>query len=230
MKANKLAIILTAIFSVISLVIAAVLNNISNKQNDFIVNVLIGIFASGLVALIIAIINYASERRKVLEQFSIQMNKVINNYLQFRNDGDFDKSLHSVIDMAEFDYTVLDNLYGEIDFLFNNRKNRHYIYCNLYEPTKDMRKEISLYAKHFQLYYDLPPGNKVVMQDFLNKLDKQMLERKPDIKITLDNGDITTIGVPPRYMVCENLLNELNGEFRRIMYPFERDKEKQNET
>lgn len=226
MKANKLAIILTAIFSVISLVIAAVLNNISNKQNDFIVNVLIGIFASGLVALIIAIINYASERRKVLEHFSVQINKVINNYFKFRNDGDFDKSLHSVIDMAEFDYTVLDNLYGEIDFLFNNRKNRHYIYCNLYEPTKAMRKQISQYAKHFQLYYDSPSGNKVVMQDFLNKLDKQMIERKPDIKITLDNGDITTIGVSPRYIVCENLLNELNGEFRRIMYPFERDKEK----
>lgn len=226
MKANKLAIILTAIFSVISLVIAAVLNNISNKQNDFIVNVLIGIFASGLVALIIAIINYASERRKVLEHFSVQINKVINNYFKFRNDGDFDKSLHSVIEMAEFDYTELDNLYGEIDFLFNNRKKRHYIFCNLYEPTKDMRKHISLYAKHFQLYYDSPPGNKVAMQDFLNNLDKQMIERKPDIKITLENGDITTIGVPPRNIVCENLLNELNGEFRRIMYPFERDKEK----
>lgn len=230
MKANKLAIIFTAIFSALSLVIAAVLNYISNGQNDFIVNVLIGVFASGLVALIIAIINYASERRKVLEHFSVQINKVINNYFQFRNDGEFDKSLHSVIDMAEFDYTELDNLYGEIDFLFHNRKNRHYIYCKLYKPTKVMRKQISLYAKHFQLYYDSPPGNKVVMQDFLNKLDKQMIERKQDIKITLDNGDITTISVPPRYIVCEGLLNELNGEFRKIMYPFENDKEKQNET
>lgn len=230
MRANKLAIIITSFLSLLSLIIAAIINSVANEQNPFVVNVLIGIFASGLVALLIAIINYATERRKALEQFSIQMNKVINNYLQFRNDGDFDKSLHSVIGMAEFDYTELDNLYGEIDFLFNNRKNRHYIYCNLYEPTKDIRKEISLYAKHFQLYYDSPPGNKVVMQDFLNKLDKQMLERKQDIKITLENGDTTTIGVPPRYIVCENLLNELNGEFRKIMYPFERDKEKQNEA
>ncbi|WP_407724491.1 hypothetical protein [Ruminococcus sp. JL13D9] len=226
MKANKLAIIFTSIFSTLSLVIAAILNSISNEQNVFIVNVLIGIFASGLVALIIAIINYATERRKVLEQFSVQINKVINNYFQFHNDGDFDKSLHSVIDMAEFDYTELDNLYGEIDFLFHNKKSRHYIFCSLYEPTKDMRKQISLYAKHFQLYYDSPPGNKVAMQDFLNKLDKQMLERKPDIKIILENGDITTIGVPPQFKVCEKMLNELNGEYRRIMYPFEKDKEK----
>ena len=66
MRVNKISVYITAPITILSLAAAIVLHNL---DFEFATNILIGIFASGLLAFILAIIGYFVERRKVLERF-----------------------------------------------------------------------------------------------------------------------------------------------------------------
>lgn len=230
MRANKLAIIITSVVSVFALLVAVLMNYAFEIEDKFAVNLLVGIFASGLVAVVIAIINYTIERRRTLEKFAEYMNKAIDNYGLFENDGDFDKSLQSVIKMADFDYMELDNAYAEFCFIFYNKRTKAYIYEKLYSRTIELRKHINYCAYHFKEYYKQNVGNKSIMLQYLNELDSLIMSHDKYDKPT-DVCYPCLIEIIQNKVVAE-LRTELFGKYRKIMYPFESvDKEKNlNET
>ena len=110
MRTNKPAIIWSTIISVVALICSLVLQYFGL---EYAANLLAGIFASGVLTIMISIINYRTERRKTLEQFYSYAKKAANNYNRFENDGDLERSIDSVLAMNDFDYIELDNAYGD---------------------------------------------------------------------------------------------------------------------
>ena len=122
MRANKYALIITSGFSILSLIFAAIINSLRIQDYSFIINVLIGIFASGLVAFIIAMTNYLSERRNTLERFASQIEKLMKAVRDYKTADDFEQMLSVIKSLSMFDYLELDFSFGDMCFLFHNKK------------------------------------------------------------------------------------------------------------
>ena len=101
MRVNKISVYITAPITILSLAAAIVLHNL---DFEFATNILIGIFASGLLAFILAIIGYFVERRKVLERFYTYVQKSASNFNRFENNGDLEQSISSILFMNQFDF------------------------------------------------------------------------------------------------------------------------------
>lgn len=228
MRTNKIVIIITSIVSFLSLAIATALNAFCAQECSFVINVLVGIFASGLVAIIVSIVNYSYERRRTLERFASYIRKAIRNYNRFENEGNLDKALSSVIEMSKFDYLELDNAYGDMDFLFFNKKTKAYIYNHLYKTTLDLRSKISETVRHIKEYYRSTNNNRTTIEKYLTELDSMIICRKTFDQVANKGYSCVTTYIENK--VTKELKKELNGRYRKIMYPFERDKERQNET
>ena len=167
MRTNKPAIIWSTIISVVALICSLVLQYFGL---EYAANLLAGIFASGVLTIMISIINYRTERRKTLEQFYSYAKKAANNYNRFENDGDLERSIDSVLAMNDFDYIELDNAYGDMSFLFHDKKTRKYIFEKIYEPTLVLRKLISEKCFHFREYKKAFSGNSRVMRIFVDEV------------------------------------------------------------
>lgn len=140
-------------------------------KNKYWSNIFIGIFASGLLALLLSIISYNVERQKALEDFYIQANKALNIFNLYENNGDIERSMDIVIEMANYDYICLDNAYGNIDFIFGNKRLRKYIYNDIYKPIIDLKNLIIEKAFHFKEYKKTVTGNLEVMKMFIDEID-----------------------------------------------------------
>lgn len=213
MAENKIAIYITFFLSIVSLFLSIFFNN---ESCGFIPNLFLGIFASGLVALFIAIINYSIARKRTLEKFYTYMLKAASNYNLFDNEKDFDRALNSVIKMSEFDYTELDNAFSDISFLFFNKKNREYIFNDIYFRTVELRNLIELNAWHFKEYYKYENGNKSAMSDYLSQIDKAIMCRE-----TYEHKmDDKTLKTSTSYnKAVSDIKKTISGRFYKIMYP-----------
>lgn len=187
------------------------------KSLEYVSNLFAGIFASGLLALLIAIINYCTERKRTLKKFYFYGMKAATNFNHFESDGDLERSIDSVLAMNEFDYLELDNAFGDIHFIFYNKKTRKYIYKSIYELIVKMRKLISCKCFHFKEYRKAANGNSKVMQGFIAQIDAAFIHRT-EKKIIHEDGTITDM-LSYHNQLVKMLREELNGRFYKIMYP-----------
>lgn len=183
-------------------------------KNKYWSNIFIGIFASGLLALLLSIISYNVERQKALEDFYIQANKALNIFNLYENNGDIERSMDIVIEMANYDYICLDNAYGNIDFIFGNKRLRKYIYNDIYKPIIDLKNLIIEKAFHFKEYKKTVNGNLKVMKMFIDEIDNVIMFR--DCK-ELSDESICKMNYSYNKFV-RNIRDELNSEYYKIMY------------
>ena len=87
---------------------------------DFLCNVLLGVFGSGLLTVMVGGINYLTMRRRTLEAFWSYGHKAISNLNRYSADDDLDTAIDVFLQMAEFDYQPFDDAFGEMCFLFHN--------------------------------------------------------------------------------------------------------------
>lgn len=199
---------------IISFLISLILYH--SVQNEYWSNIFIGIFSSGILTLLISTISYNIERQKVLEEFYIQAIKVLGIINMYDNNGDIEKSIESVIEMANYDYVLLDNAYGNIDFIFSNRKLRKYIYDDIYKPITDMKNLIIDKTFHFKEYKKAANGNLNVMKIFIEEIN-QVLMFKEYKEVQSSDGTICKIEYSYNKFV-RNIKKELNTKYYRIMY------------
>lgn len=124
MKQNKIAIIVTAPIALVSLILAYIFNHLGG-QGVFWANVMLGAFGSALLGLITAIINYVTERKRILGASFTQSIKALNNFRRFRS-NDFAKGtkkvdiiIETILRIDEFDYVPLDEAYTDMNLLRN---------------------------------------------------------------------------------------------------------------
>ena len=214
MRTNKPAIIWSTIISVVALICSLVLQYFGL---EYVANLLAGIFASGVLTIMISIINYRTERRKTLEQFYSYAKKAANNYNRFENDGDLERSIDSVLAMNDFDYIELDNAYGDMSFLFHDKKTRKYIFEKIYEPTLVLRKLISEKCFHFREYRKAFSGNSRVMRTFVDEVAVAIMSQQE--MTSVNEHGVSIVMKTTHNKAVEQLLEELDGHYYKIMYP-----------
>ena len=214
MRTNKPAIIWSTIISVVALICSLVLQYFGL---EYAANLLAGIFASGVLTIMISIINYRTERRKTLEQFYSYAKKAANNYNRFENDGDLERSIDSVLAMNDFDYIELDNAYGDMSFLFHDKKTRKYIFEKIYEPTLVLRKLISEKCFHFREYRKAFSGNSRVMRIFVDEVAVAIMSQQE--MTSVNEHGVSMVMKTTHNNAAEQLLEELDGHYYKIMYP-----------
>lgn len=214
MRTNKPAIIWSTILSVVALICSLILYYFNCEYWS---NLFAGIFASGVLTIMISIINYHTERRKTLESFYSYANKAAYNFNRFENDGDLERSIDSILKMNEFDYIEMDNAYGDMCFLFNNKKTKKYIFEKIYEPTLSLRQLIGEKCFHFRQYRKAFNGNSRVMRIFVDEVAEAFMEYK-EVESVNENG-VSMVMKTSRNKVVEQFHDELGGKYYKIMYP-----------
>lgn len=210
MRTNRAAIYILTPLTIISVVLSIILKDI----DSFCSNVLLGVFGSSLLTLIMAILNYFNERRKTCELFYQCAKKAAHNYYKYHVDYDFDKKINTVLLMNEFDYTSLDNAYGDFAFLFNNKKWHKEIGTKIYQITLDAREIITEKSFHFNEYKSEENGNKPIINILINELDEFFYEKN----ITTFNDLPTTI-ITHNSIVADKIDSNLVGWYYELMYP-----------
>lgn len=216
MRINKSAILWTCMLSASSLILSIV-SNFCSCANSYLENLFIGVFASSILALLIAIINYRAERKKTLEKFYFYANKAIANFNRFENNGNLERSINSVLQMNQFDYIELDNAYGDISFIFYDKKNRKYIYDKIYKPILDCRNLIAEKSFHFMEYKKATNGNSRAMQIFVNDIADILLIQKE--QKMFNSYGVSTVIKTIHSKLSSQLHAELTGRYYKIMYP-----------
>ena len=213
MRNSKIAIICSSILSIIALIISILLNAC---DKEFASNVFSGIFASSLLTLMISIINYITERRRVLEAFYISARKAVGNINKFENDGDLEQSIDTLLLMNQFDYTSFDVSYGEMCFFFKNKSTHKYIYQKIYKPIMDLSDKINEKCWHFGIYRKAKNGNKQVMRILIDELDSIIMTHNTKIFTQEDGSQIKPVYTENRFV--KELEKELIGRYYDIMY------------
>ena len=214
MRINKSAIIWSIIVSFTALICSLALHYFSFEYWS---NLFSGIFASGVLTFMISVINYRTERRKTLEKFYYYAQKVAYNYNRFENESNLERSIESILEMNKFDYLELDNAYGDMSFLFNDKKTRKYIFDMIYNPTLELRQLIEEKSFHFREYRKSLNGNSRVMRYFVDEVAKALMDCN-EMKIKNENG-VSMVIKTSKNRVVEQLHKELEGHYYEIMYP-----------
>lgn len=223
MKQNKWCIIWISPMTILALFLAWKLDCLNIT---FWSNVFLGVFGSGLLTVMVAAINYTTERRKTLEAFWSYGHKVIKNLNRYSADDDLDTAIDIILQMKEFDYQPFDDAYGEICFLFQNKKLRKEITERIYAPIMEVRKAISDKSFHFALYKKATNGNRNVMTAFVAEIDELLIDRK-EHHYPQENGEIFTMKEVSTYKV-HNLLTEFNDYYYFVMYPWKKKEAAKN--
>ena len=233
MRTNKFAILLVGPLTLISLVAAIVFYIISRytfEAFEFVANVFSGIFASGLLAFILAGIGYFEERRKTLEKFYTYAQKAVSNFNRYEEDNDnIEQAIDIILLINEFDYTELDNAYGDISFLIHNKKRHDYIFDSIYGPITDLADLIREKSYHFKLYKKCLAKDRQhtrgegTMKMFIDEIDRAIMGRTIQ-DVPNDGGTAFRIPCSEKKIVF-TLREELGGKYYDIMYPWKKEKE-----
>ncbi len=213
MRNNKYAVLVLLYFSLLSF---SLLYGVYRGYKEYVLlyDLLVGIFSGSVLALFISIINYRIERRRTLENFCSNIIKFINlfeYYVEYKGKGDIDRAIRWVLEVNRFDYSELGNCFADIDFIFNNRANKKYIYDSIYEPIKVFSRLIKRHTIHFVDYNNSTYKNHDVIDMFLKEIDDYIMdysEFRIDETIIISSNSLTS-----------KLSKELNGRYYKIMYP-----------
>lgn len=149
-----------------------------------------------------------------MELFYTNTLKLVNKFNRYQDDFLLEQKIHFYLDLSDYDITDWDMSYGKMDFFFNG--NRKYIYEKLYKPLLETYHKSCSHSWHFRMHINGTGVNEVVMQDFVNEIEQNILEKKAFTYKTGDDGDVT--GTTVKNKIVENILTELDGNYYVLMY------------
>lgn len=213
MRENKHAIIATSLLSVLALIGSICLHEC---RKDFVSNIFAGIFCSGVLALLIAIINYRVARKETLEKFYSYARKAAWTYNKLEFNCDVEKTIDSILEINKFDYLELDNAYGGIDFLFDNKETRKYIFQSIYEPTLSARQAVAKASFHLKEYRN-GFGHQKMAQEKVNEIIDLFIEKEEKQELRGNGSSVKITSYTNR--VYAKMMEELSKKYYELMYP-----------
>lgn len=219
MRENKHAIIATSLLSVLALIGAICLHEC---RKEFISNIFAGIFCSGVLALLIAIINYRVARKETLEKFYSYARKAAWMYNQLEYNCDVEKTIDSILEINRFDYLELDNAYGSMDFLFNDKKYRKYVFVNIYEPTLLARKAVTEACFYLKAYRN-GFGHQKMAQGKVNEIIDLFIEKEEKQELRNNGSSVKITSYTNK--VYAKMMEELSNKYYGLMYPCHKEAE-----
>lgn len=223
MRQNKWAIIIIFPVTVVALILAWFFNN---SCYSFWSNVFLGVFGSGLLTVMVAVINYVTERRNALEMFWAHGHKAARNFNRYPVDGTDNEKADAVLLMNEFDFQTFGDAYAGIDFLFGNKKSCKRIYTELYSPIQDCGDKLAIYASKISRLRHYAPDNTAVLQSYIKELDEVFITEYTE---KYPYQETTTLTATNRCNKLTDMLYErFNGFYYKIMYPLKKQEESSN--
>ena len=231
MRTNKFAILLVGPLTLISLIASIVLyvNRQAFESFEFVANLFSGVFASGLLALILAGIGYFEDRRKTLEKFYTYAQKAVSNFNRYEKSDNIEQTINTILLMNEFDYTELNNAYADISFLIHDKKLHDYIFNSIYAPISELSDLICEKSYHFKLYKKQLAKDRQhtrgegAMKKFIEEIDNAIMSRTVH-EIPNDDGTVFEMLCTENKVVF-TLRKELRGKYYDIMYPWKKKEE-----
>ena len=103
-------------------------------------------------------------KRKMHRQYADEL--IQNDKLEL------EKMMKKYLFISEYDLTDFWNLYGELDFLFFNKKLKQEIYDNLFNYVGNVFDKVGIACYHFNKYFEYKNGNVLANRAFLKDLQK----------------------------------------------------------
>lgn len=212
-----MTIYITTILSVISLTVGYILT-IQLSTGDsaymtFLYDICMGIFSGAILTLILSIVGYITERRKIFENFYFQTLAIVREVNKYEDSWDVETKLDFFLKIYDFDYSEWDNSYANFDFLFDfKNKKHHYIYSKIYKPYMDLHRAINMHAKHFMWHKDGSGRNEIVMKTFIKDIEPLIIYTESHYD---ENGCEISFS---KNIFVENMYEELNEDFCKLMY------------
>lgn len=138
-----------------------------------------------------------------------QMEEVVNLRMR-RLKKSVDKALESFLRIDSITCDGVENAYGEIDFIFANKKLRTWIYKSIHEPMRAKLKEIREENYHFKLYTSGESKNLGAILIEIDKLNQGLFRQA--ISVTDGNEQINI------YADFADKIDDLLEELRAKIY------------
>lgn len=223
MRQNKITILAIVPVTLAALLLAWLFDH---WEIAFWCNVCLGIFGSGLLTVMVSIINYQTERRRTLEAFWSYGHKAIKNLNRYSAGDELDTRIDTLLQMKDFDYQPFDDAYRDICFIFHNKKLHKEIAEQIYAPIQEVRIAINARGYDFSEYKKAVNGNQRVMANFVSEIDKLLIERKERC-YQREDGENLTVQYTDTYKVHQ-LLVAFNDYYYGIMYPWKKKEQEDN--
>lgn len=211
----------TVIFSLIALVFSFLIaialhycsyNHPHPDEWNFWSSVFMGIMGSLLVTLLLSIVSYLSERKNTLEKFEIETRAILRHLFRYQVDWSLERKMTFWIDYHNMSKKSWEMAFYDISFLCDlKNKNQEYITNKIVQPIVIFNNYITNVAFHFEQYLDGRIKNEIAMKHYINEIENKIIE-----KIFKQSGFGTCTQYNNRFV--RDLLYELNGKYRMIMY------------
>lgn len=211
MKIYGDSIKLTFILSIVSFIVSYI---IKDYNLIFYSDILIGIFSGAFLTLLTSIIGYKVERRQALETFSIYCKKYANSINHFEMGYNIENKIDRYLDYLNKDLPDFGDAYNKIHFLFDfKKKNKLYIYNQIYLPIQNLNNKFRDYHEEFEIYKNSSDKNQSIMAKYCTEIDVLVFN---EIKCT-KNGEILPVTIKVNALF-RKIIRELNNRYYIIMY------------
>lgn len=201
MKNNVLIIYATFPITIISFIV-------SINSSGICYDIALAVFGSSLLTLILGIIGYNTERKRVLENFYLVVRKRIKFWDLYDRNEKIQSKCRYFIDYYLKDFEDLGTAYADIFFIFNRfSKKQKCIYEKIYNRCMKFSWLIEEHYWNFKWYIDGSGKNDQVIAEFINKIEDEMLN-----VIKSDSGEYSE----PK--ITRELDEELSKNYYEIMY------------
>lgn len=211
MTVYKKSVYITAVLTICSLIIAAILNY--RFDESFWCNVMLGIFGSSLLAAITSLIGYFAERKKTMEKFYTESLKLLNRFNKYQTDFSLDQQIDFFLDLDDYDTSDWDAAFGDMDFFRN--ENRTYVFKKIYNPILDAYRTACSHSWHFRMHKNDTGRNENVMKVFVSEIEPSFIERK---KFEYGEEPEKVSGQSIKNKLVEDMFSELNGKYYELLY------------
>lgn len=219
MKENKWAILCVFPLTVAALAGAWHLH----VEKEFWSNVLLGIFGSGFLAIVVATVNYLTERRRALEAFWNLGHKAARAFNKYPIDGTTEEKIEAILLINEFDFDALGDAYAAIDFLFGNKRKKRKIGSEIYAPARDAGRTIADSAFNITRLRRAIPGRMDVLEPYISNVDNVLIKTEVSYHECDDGREIEMTYTCNR--MTDLCYDRFNGFYWELMYPWKKSEE-----
>ena len=217
MKENKWTILIGFPLTVAALAGAWYLDSLGKSFGS---NVFLGIFGSGFLPLLVALVNYLTKRREMLEKFWTLGHKVARAFNKYPLDGSAEEKIEAILLINEFDFDAVGDAYAAIDFLLGDKKTRMKIGSELYVPIRDAGRTIADSAFTIIRLRRAIPGRMDVLEPYIYNVDNVLVKTEVSYHECEDGRQIEVSNICNRMM---NLCHDrFNGFYWKLMYPWKK--------
>lgn len=220
MKENKWTILIGFPLTVAALAGAWYLDSLGKSFGS---NVLLGIFGSGFLTLLVALVNYLTKRRETLEKFWTLGHKAARAFNKYPLDGSPEAKMEAILLINEFDFDAVGDAYAAIDFLLGNKKSRMKIGLELYAPIRDAGRTIADSAFNIIRLRRAIPGKMAVLEPYISNVDNVLIKTEKSFHECDDGREIEMTCTCNR--MTDLCYGRFNGFYWKLMYPWKKSEE-----